>query len=36
MSDFFDEPILNSPYDYPGRHWRLDESGQPTGQIVEM
>ena len=32
---FFKEPILNSPYAYPGRHWDLDESGQPTGQIVE-
>lgn len=35
MSDFFDKPILNSPYDYPGRHWSLDESGHPTGQIVD-
>jgi len=32
---FFKEPILNSPYDYPGRHWELDESGQPTGQIAQ-
>lgn len=31
---FFDRPILNSPYDYPARHWELDESGQPTQQIV--
>jgi type III restriction enzyme len=21
---FFDHPILNSPYDYPERHWELD------------
>jgi type III restriction enzyme len=32
---FFDQPILNSPYDYPGRHWELDEQGQPTQQIIE-
>lgn len=31
---FFAAPILNSPYEYPGRHWRLD-NGQPTGQVVE-
>lgn len=24
---FFDRPILNSPYEYPARHWELDESG---------
>ena len=32
---FFDHPILNSPYEYPGKHWELDESGQPTQQIIE-
>jgi type III restriction enzyme len=32
---FFDHPILNSPYDCPGRHWELDGQGQPTQQIVE-
>lgn len=32
---FFDQPILNSPYAYPTRHWELDESGQPTQRIVE-
>ena len=36
MSDtFFDKPILNSPYDYPDRHWELDEEGQPTNRIIE-
>ena len=35
MSDqFFKQPILNSPYDYPGRHWELDDAGQPTQNIV--
>ncbi|QDT49473.1 Type III restriction enzyme, res subunit [Symmachiella dynata] len=33
--DFFSQPILNSPYQYPGRHWELDKSGQPTTRIVE-
>ena len=32
---FFEKPILNSPYEYPGRHWELDEHGQPTQRIVE-
>ncbi len=31
---FFDHPILNSPYDYPARHWELDH-GQPTQRIIE-
>ncbi len=34
MSDrFFEQPILNSPYEYPARHWELDEDGQPTQTI---
>jgi type III restriction enzyme len=32
---FFDQPILNSPYARPARHWELDESGQPTQRILE-
>lgn len=32
---FFERPILNSPYTYPGRHWELDGTGQPTGQISD-
>ena len=32
---FFDRPIINSPYEYPSRHWELDGDGQPTQQIVE-
>ena len=36
MSDrFFDRPILNSPYEYPSRHWELDETGQPTSRILD-
>lgn len=32
---FFDHPILNSPYEYPRKHWELDESGQPTQKVKE-
>jgi type III restriction enzyme len=32
---FFDNPILNSPYEYPARHWELDDQGQPTQQMIE-
>jgi type III restriction enzyme len=32
---FFDQPILNSPYTCPARHWELDGSGQPTQVIKE-
>ena len=31
---FFDQPILNSPYEYPRQHWELDDQGQPTQQII--
>ena len=30
---FFEQPILNSPYRSPTRHWELDPDGQPTQQI---
>ena len=32
---FFERPILNSPYEYPERHWELDSQGQPTGHIIK-
>jgi type III restriction enzyme len=36
MTDqFFERPILNSPYESPVRHWELDASGQPTQRISE-
>lgn len=35
QNPFFDHPILNSPYDYPTRHWELDKDGQPTQQIIQ-
>ncbi|HRE08325.1 MAG TPA: DEAD/DEAH box helicase family protein, partial [Opitutaceae bacterium] len=31
---FFDQPILNSPYECPQRHWELDSAGQPTQKIT--
>ncbi|MEX0686943.1 MAG: DEAD/DEAH box helicase family protein [Balneolales bacterium] len=34
-NQFFEQPILNSPYEYPVRHWELDEHGQPTQRILE-
>jgi type III restriction enzyme len=27
---FFKDPILNSPYERPSRHWELDADGIPT------
>lgn len=32
---FFEKPILNSPYEYPSRHWELDKTGQPTQRIID-
>ena len=32
---FFEQPVLNSPYEYPARHWELDDEGQPTQQIIQ-
>jgi type III restriction enzyme len=33
-NEFFEHPILNSPYEYPSRHWELDDVGQPTQKII--
>jgi type III restriction enzyme len=33
---FFDQPILNSPYECPTRHWELDAQGQPTQRIIDQ
>ena len=35
VNPFFEQPVLNGPYDQPARHWELDDSGQPTQQIIE-
>lgn len=32
---FFSQPIINSPYASPNRHWELDNEGQPTQKIKE-
>ncbi len=29
------EVYLNSPYEYPARHWELDDEGQPTHRILD-
>ena len=34
MPEFFDDPILNSPYEYPGQHWQLDDSDIPKSKMV--
>ena len=34
-NQFFEQPILNSPYSYPSRHWELDPDGQPTQRIID-
>jgi len=34
MANFYKDPIRNSPYEYPGQHWLL-EDGLPTTTIVE-
>ena len=34
VTDFFGQPILNSPYGYPDRHWELDDGGQPTANVL--
>ena len=36
MTEFFAQPVLNSPYERPRRHWELDATGQPTQQTVEQ
>jgi type III restriction enzyme len=34
-NQFFEKPVLNSPYEYPMRHWELDDQGQPTQKTIE-
>ncbi|GAB4228636.1 MAG: hypothetical protein Kow0032_09190 [Methyloligellaceae bacterium] len=35
MTTFQENPILNTPFEKPTRHWKLDSKGQPTGEIGE-
>ena len=30
---FFDQPILNTPYEMPSRYWELDRDGQPPRRL---
>lgn len=32
---FFEHPILNNPYEYPARHWELDDAGRPTNVVMD-
>ena len=35
IDQFFEQPILNSPYESPAHHWELDASGQPTSNVID-
>lgn len=35
-ADFHRNPILNSPYEYPARHWEMDEDNQPTSRVLKF
>ena len=32
---FFENPIINSPYEAPARHWELDDDRRPTGAVLD-
>ena len=34
MTDFFVQPILNSPYECPTRHWEIPKESPPTNLII--
>jgi hypothetical protein len=33
---FFDQPVLNSPYTVPERHWELDDTGWPMQKVLSF
>ena len=35
LRSFYEKPILNSPYEYPGEHWELDKDRHPTNKVIE-
>ena len=35
VNAFYSQPILNSPYEEPTRHWELDDDHPPTRNILE-
>lgn len=32
---FFEQPVINSPYECPTNYWELDEDGQPTQRMLD-
>jgi type III restriction enzyme len=37
MSDqFFEKPILNSPYHRPTQYWELDKNGLPIQKVIDQ
>ena len=36
VQTFAHNPILNSPYEYPARHWDMDDNNQPTAKVNEF
>ena len=34
-TNFNTNPILNSPYEYPERHWEMDSDNLPTSKVLE-
>ena len=35
MPNFYEQPILNSPYERPAQHWELDKNRRPTQKVLE-
>lgn len=35
MPNFYEQPILNSPYERPAQHWELDDDRRPTHKVLE-
>ena len=33
---FFENPILNSPYELPQKHWKTDSNNRPTGEVASF
>ncbi len=34
VNRFYEQPILNSPYEYPAMHWELDAQGVRIEMVV--
>lgn len=35
-TSFYEQPILNSPYEQPEQHWEFNDEGQPTNKIIQL